>query len=119
MAHDLAPWTLGHGIAGYCSLLDTVTSTRGSGSEGASTSFCSASGCSELKTDAPPETAADDPDHKPATPAHTGFRALVKRLGSDIAHLPSRENLYTAVAGGALAEDLFRAQALRKSSWNR
>jgi hypothetical protein len=60
-------------------------------------------GPSELKTDAPPETAADDPDHKPATPAHTGFRALVEGLGSDIKHLPSRENLYTAVAGGALA----------------
>jgi hypothetical protein len=50
---------------------------------------------------------------------HTPAFELVKRLGSDIAHLPSRENLYTAVAGGALAADLLRAQALRKSSWNR
>jgi hypothetical protein len=57
----------------------------------------------DRQTDAPPETAADGPDHKPPTPAHTGFRALVEGLGSDIAHLPSKENLYTALAGGALA----------------
>jgi hypothetical protein len=57
---------------------------------------------SEPRTDAPQEADVDG-DHKPATPPHTGVRALLKGLGSDIAHLPSRENLYTAIAGGALA----------------
>jgi hypothetical protein len=57
----------------------------------------------DRQTEAPPETAADGADHKPPTPAHTGFRALLEGLRSDITHLPSRENLYTAIAGGALA----------------
>ena len=37
------------------------------------------------------------------TPRHTGVRALVKNLGSDVRHLPSRENLLWVAVGGALA----------------
>jgi membrane-associated phospholipid phosphatase len=37
------------------------------------------------------------------TPRHTGVRALVKDLGHDITHLPSRENLFWVAVGSGLA----------------
>jgi hypothetical protein len=37
------------------------------------------------------------------TPRHTGVRALFKDLGQDVAHLPSRQNLYWVAFGGGLA----------------
>src|SRR5262245_31309488 len=37
------------------------------------------------------------------TPRHTGVRALIKDLGSDVTHLPSRQNLYWVALGGGLA----------------
>lgn len=43
------------------------------------------------------------PSGPPATPRHTGFKALFKSLGSDVKHLPSRENLMWVGIGGGLA----------------
>jgi membrane-associated phospholipid phosphatase len=43
------------------------------------------------------------PAGPPATPRHTGIKALVKDLASDVRHLPSRENLLWAGIGGGLA----------------
>jgi hypothetical protein len=37
------------------------------------------------------------------TPRHTGIKAMVKDLGSDFKHLPSKENLFWAGIGGGLA----------------
>jgi membrane-associated phospholipid phosphatase len=37
------------------------------------------------------------------TPRHTGVRALVKDLGRDVTHLPSRENLFWVAVGSGLA----------------
>jgi hypothetical protein len=37
------------------------------------------------------------------TPRHTGIKALIKNLGSDVTHLPSKENLFWASVGGGLA----------------
>jgi membrane-associated phospholipid phosphatase len=37
------------------------------------------------------------------TPRHTGVRALVKDLGRDVTHLPSRENLLWVAVGSGLA----------------
>jgi membrane-associated phospholipid phosphatase len=48
-------------------------------------------------SDAPPEA------KEPPTPAHTGLRALGKGLVGDFQHLPSPENAYLALLGGALA----------------
>ncbi len=49
----------------------------------------------------------DPPDEpqakKPPTPPHTGIRALLDGLRLDITHLPSRPNLYIALAGGGAA----------------
>ena len=38
---------------------------------------------------------------KPPTPPHTGIRALFAGYIEDLKHLPSRDNLYVALAGGA------------------
>jgi len=43
------------------------------------------------------------PAGAPPTPQHTGIHALFKDLGSDITHLPSKENLFWAAVGGGLA----------------
>src|SRR5438093_2181251 len=43
------------------------------------------------------------PAGPPPTPRHTGVRALVKDLGRDIVHLPSRENLFWVAVGSGLA----------------
>jgi len=37
------------------------------------------------------------------TPRHTGIKAMVKGLGTDVKHLPSRQNLFVAGVGGVLA----------------
>jgi len=43
------------------------------------------------------------PAGPPPTPRHTGIKAMVKDLGSDFKHLPSKENLFWAGVGGGLA----------------
>ena len=43
------------------------------------------------------------PAGPPPTPRHTGIKAMVKDLGQDFKHLPSRENLFWAGVGGGLA----------------
>ena len=43
------------------------------------------------------------PAGPPPTPRHTGIRALVKALGADVTHLPSRENLFWVGIGSGLA----------------
>jgi len=43
------------------------------------------------------------PAGPPPTPRHTGIKAMVKDLGSDFKHLPSKENLFWAGLGGGLA----------------
>lgn len=54
-------------------------------------------------------TSGDDSSAQPTpapaaeTPRHTGVRAMFKGLGEDFKHLPSKENLYWAAAGGAAA----------------
>jgi membrane-associated phospholipid phosphatase len=40
---------------------------------------------------------------KPATPPHTGIRALATGVVEDIAHVPSKRNLYVLIIGGGLA----------------
>jgi hypothetical protein len=40
------------------------------------------------------------------TPRHTGLVAMTKGLFSDFTHLPSKENLYWAASGGAIALSL-------------
>lgn len=47
--------------------------------------------------------AIPQPAGPPATPRHTGIKALVKGLGSDVKELPSKENAIWAGIGGALA----------------
>lgn len=42
-------------------------------------------------------------DKKPATPPHTGVRALLDGLRLDITHIPTTDNLFFALGGGALA----------------
>lgn len=43
------------------------------------------------------------PAGPPPTPRHTGFKALVKDLASDVKHLPSKENLFWLGVGSGLA----------------
>lgn len=49
--------------------------------------------------------AVTQPSPAPAapTPRHTGVRAMIKGLGQDFMHLPSKENAYWAATGGVLA----------------
>src|SRR5262245_50376537 len=49
------------------------------------------------------EQVVKQPAGAPPTPRHTGIKALVKDLGNDITHLPSKENLFWAGLGGGLA----------------
>src|SRR5262245_5063764 len=37
------------------------------------------------------------------TPRHTGIKAMLKDLGDDVKHLPSKENLFWVGVGGGLA----------------
>jgi|SRR5665213_59968 len=61
------------------------------------------------------EAQQDPPDggasKKPPTPPHTGVRALLDGLRLDIANLPSRPNLYIALAGGGAALAVHPADA--------
>ena len=50
-----------------------------------------------------PDPAGQQPAGPPPTPAHTGIRAMVKELGSDVKRLPSRENLFWVGIGSGLA----------------
>jgi hypothetical protein len=43
------------------------------------------------------------PAGPPPTPRHTGIHAMMKDLVSDVAHLPSKENLFWVSVGGGLA----------------
>src|SRR5262249_17856527 len=43
------------------------------------------------------------PAGPPPTPRHTWIKAMIKDLGQDVIHLPSKENLFWAGAGGGLA----------------
>ena len=43
------------------------------------------------------------PAGPPPTPRHTGIKAMVKALGTDLKHLPSTTNLYWAAGGGAVS----------------
>ena len=43
------------------------------------------------------------PTGPPPTPRHTGIKAMVKDLGQDVIHLPSKENLFWTGVGGGLA----------------
>ena len=43
------------------------------------------------------------PAGPPPTPRHTGVKAMIKDLGSDFLHLPSKENLFWTGVGGGLA----------------
>jgi hypothetical protein len=49
------------------------------------------------------EQVVQQPAGPPPTPRHTGIKALVKDLGQDVIHLPSKENLFWAGVGGGLA----------------
>jgi PAP2 superfamily protein len=49
------------------------------------------------------EQVIQKPAGPPPTPRHTGIKAMVKDLGRDFRHLPSRENLFWTGVGGGLA----------------
>jgi len=53
--------------------------------------------------DTPKEPDKTSEEKKPETPPHTGIRALLAGLITDITHIPTRDNLYYAAGGGALA----------------
>ena len=61
-------------------------------------------GAQEKKTD-------EAQDKKPPTPPHTGVHALFAGFKEDVRHLPSKENLYIAAVGGALALAVHPADA--------
>ncbi|MEO7134776.1 MAG: phosphatase PAP2 family protein [Vicinamibacterales bacterium] len=50
-----------------------------------------------------PDPQAPQIDGPPPTPRHTGIKAMIKQLGPDLKQLPSKENLYWALGGGAAA----------------
>src|SRR4029077_10679621 len=47
--------------------------------------------------------AIQPPAGPPPTPRHTGIKAMLKGLGTDVKHLPSRQNLLWVGIGGGLA----------------
>jgi len=49
------------------------------------------------------EQVVGQPAGPPPTPRHTGIKAMVKDLGQDVKHLPSKENLFWTAIGGGLA----------------
>ena len=59
----------------------------------------------QAQAPAPPADPKDQPAEakKPATPAHTGIRALLTGVVEDIKHVPTKQNLYIAAIGGGLA----------------
>lgn len=46
------------------------------------------------------------PTPPPPTPEHTGIKAMIRELGTDVQHLPSFENLFWASTGGGVAAAL-------------
>jgi membrane-associated phospholipid phosphatase len=52
---------------------------------------------------AKPDQKRDPNQKEPPTPPHTGIHALLDGLWLDIKHLPSKPNLYLALAGGGAA----------------
>ncbi len=61
----------------------------------------SASAYAQLLDD--PDQVVQQPAGPPPTPAHTGIRATLKELASDVTKLPSRENLFWVAVGSGLA----------------
>ena len=55
----------------------------------------------EAKSDEGQKPDRTSEEKKPPTPPHTGIRALLDGLRLDITHIPSKPNLYIALAGGA------------------
>jgi hypothetical protein len=51
------------------------------------------------------------PSGPPPTPAHTGIKAMFKSIGRDFVQLPSKENLFWAIGGGAGALAAHQADA--------
>ena len=51
----------------------------------------------------PPPAASEGEKDPPPTPPETGIHALLRNLGSDFTHLPSKDNVYVALLGGGLA----------------
>jgi hypothetical protein len=49
------------------------------------------------------EQVVGQPAGPPPTPRHTGIKAMIKGLGSDVKHLPSRQNLFLVGVGSGLA----------------
>jgi hypothetical protein len=49
------------------------------------------------------EQVVQKPEGPPPTPRHTGIKAMIKGLGTDVKHLPSRENLFWVGVGSGLA----------------
>ena len=56
-------------------------------------------------SDATPEAdqVVQKPEGPAPTPRHTGIKALIKDLGQDVIHIPSKENLFWVGVGGGLA----------------
>jgi hypothetical protein len=54
--------------------------------------------------DQPPDPKGQEAEaKKPATPPHTGIRALLTGVVEDVKHIPSKQNAYIAALGGGLA----------------
>ena len=51
----------------------------------------------------PSDQVIGQPEGPAPTPRHTGVKAMIKDLGSDFTHLPSKENLFWTGVGGASA----------------
>jgi hypothetical protein len=49
------------------------------------------------------ESVVGQPAGPPPTPRHTGIKAMIKGLGTDVKHLPSRQNLFWVGVGSGLA----------------
>jgi membrane-associated phospholipid phosphatase len=49
------------------------------------------------------EQVVQQPAGPPPTPRHTGIKAMLMGLGTDVKHLPSRQNLFWVGVGGGLA----------------
>lgn len=57
------------------------------------------------------------PEGPPPTPRHTGIKALIKDLGQDVIHLPSKENLFWVGVGGGLALAVHPADDNLNEAW--
>jgi PAP2 superfamily protein len=57
------------------------------------------------------------PEGPAPTPRHTGIKALIKDLGQDVIHLPSKENLFWVGVGGGLALAVHPADDNVNEAW--